>query len=82
MTLQEKIQKIESGYLSGSVHRNFCLTIHDAINIIRKQSEMLKVAKEALRDLSYLGNGNTLGNSDGNMIARKALATIEEMESK
>ena len=37
----------------------------------------LAVAVEALEKLSRLGNGNMLGNSDGNMIARAALAQIK-----
>lgn len=36
----------------------------------------LAVAVEALDRLAKLGNGNQYGNSDGNMIARSALATL------
>ena len=37
---------------------------------------------EALRKLACLGNGNRPGNSDGNMIARTALAEIEKEDGE
>jgi len=39
----------------------------------------LKVAIEALNTLSKLGNGDVVGNSDGNIYAQSALAKIKEL---
>lgn len=40
--------------------------------------DQIDIAVKALEQLSKLGNGEQLGNSDGNVIAQKAL---EQMES-
>jgi len=45
---------------------------------VAKLQEKLKVAREALNELARLGNGCNYGNSLGNTIAIKALATIGE----
>ena len=47
--------------------------------------QRLAVVTEALERLSRLGNGDILGNSDGNVIAQKALAEsdrLAQMEAK
>lgn len=41
---------------------------------VRRLREREKVLTEALERLARLGNGDFYGNSDGNMIARAALA--------
>ena len=45
----------------------------------RASDAALLVAEKALRELSFLGNGDRPGNSDGNMIARAALSEIEKL---
>ena len=42
--------------------------------------EKLRVAEEALRKLSCIGNGDRPGNSEGNVIAQEALARIKTID--
>ena len=46
----------------------------DSINFARDLERRLAVAREALERLAKLGNGERYGNSEGNEIAREALA--------
>ena len=75
MILQEQIEKYNKNDVSIYDARDL------ARGIINKQTEMLKVAKEALNYAiwQYEGNGTPQhGHWCGK--AREALATIEEME--
>lgn len=40
---------------------------------------VIRVLVEALEKLSRLGNGNRLGNSDGNVMAQQALTRAEQL---
>lgn len=50
--------------------------LDDALGFLAKERTLLEKAKAALEQLARLGNGDQLGNSDGNMIARRALAEL------
>ena len=39
-----------------------------------RADEKLSIMRIALQELAYLGNGNLLGNSEGNVIAQRAYA--------
>ena len=88
MTLQEQIEKLQAEYLSGDATRDPYLMINDALNLLTKQSEMLKMAKETLEFYrcakTYCGIGGNIElmpiKIDYGINAKQALATIEEME--
>lgn len=50
------------------------LPFADNAKLIVYAVNAVSIYEEALEKLARLGNGNILGNSDGNMIAREALA--------
>ena len=45
----------------------------DAKNVVLQQAYHIRELEKALNKLARLGNGPHLGNSDGNVIAQKAL---------
>ena len=78
MTLQEQIEVVMEN-IDTPIANSGSLQI--ARQIIRKQSEMLKMAKEALSHYKAIETmSNMRGDCPISNEATKALATIEEME--
>jgi hypothetical protein len=55
---------------------DFAWSVHKAA--MADLQARLALAVEALESLARLGNGDRYGNSDGNMVARNAIALIEK----
>jgi hypothetical protein len=62
--------------LTDGMKRTIFFMTESALNIDALIDE-IALLHSALEILSRLGNGDQLGNSDGNRIAQKALAAIE-----
>jgi len=52
--------------------------VQDAAAELRRLEEEIQQQLEALEKLARLGNGDQYGNSQGNMIARAAIAAAKE----
>jgi hypothetical protein len=52
--------------------------LHEIELALLKMRNALTVALKSLDELSKLGNGNKIGNSDGNVIAIRAIEEIKE----
>lgn len=71
----EKIEKVESVFTTSKI--KLISVQKEDIDRLAKQN---KILDDGLEELSRLGNGDRLGNSDGNVIAQKARQVAKEVE--
>ena len=68
------------GYFTGSKEEYMTDSLKEVLKLYEEYTKILAIHDDlvwALEKLACLGNGNTYGNSDGNNIARRALAKIK-----
>ena len=69
MTKQPKALRLADELLDG-----FLFSSDDVVAELRRLHEVNAELLKTMRQLACLGNGNSYGNSDGNVIAQAAIA--------
>jgi hypothetical protein len=77
MTTQPEALRLADKMSSYQFFSGYAWDCHKAAAELRRLHESNQELIAALEKLARLGNGETYGNSDGNMIAREAIAKGE-----
>ena len=77
MTTQPEALRLADKMNSYSLRSGYAWHCHKAAAELRRQHELNQELLAALENLARLGNGDHYGNSEGNMIARAAIAKGE-----